>query len=237
MFYWITSCIFLSRYVFKTSYEPVDDLRYVETCSSVYLMKFCCIWTHNDLVFVPNYHYAKLHTLSVPLTFVSWRLGNADQTFTTQQQQDIVLTMNAPLPYKLKHSRYYEKRLGIFRVALYSSYVSARCVPRMLTDKNKASRVAMCQAMLSRDKGTHLTSHLAIFGCSQQWRTLFVVAHFQVVSLLQQRFSSGQNEPLKKRLLRPCNRGVSVVENVYVYRVITLRNDCIFSFLGWVIFF
>jgi hypothetical protein len=26
----------------------------------------------------------------------------------------------------------------------------------------------------------------------------FVVAHFQVVPLLQQRFSSGQNEPLKK---------------------------------------
>ena len=36
---------------------------------------------------------------------------------------------------------------------------------------------------------------------------------------------------LKKRLLRPCNRGVSVVKNTYVYRVITLRNDCIFSFL------
>ena len=36
---------------------------------------------------------------------------------------------------------------------------------------------------------------------------------------------------LKKRLLRPCNRDVSVVKNVYVYRVITLRNDCIFSFL------
>jgi len=31
--------------------------------------------------------------------------------------------------------------------------VSARWVPRMLTDENKASRVAMCQAMLSRDKG------------------------------------------------------------------------------------
>jgi len=30
--------------------------------------------------------------------------------------------------------------------------VSARCVPRMLTDENKSSRVAMCQAMLSRDK-------------------------------------------------------------------------------------
>ena len=41
---------------------------------------------------------------------------------------------------------------------------------------------------------------------------------------------------LKKRLLRPCNRGVSVVKNVYVYRVITLRNDCIFSYLWSVVF-
>ena len=32
-------------------------------------------------------------------------------------------------------------------------------------------------------------------------------------------------------------RGLSVVKNVYVYRVITLRNDCIFSFLWWVVFF
>ena len=31
--------------------------------------------------------------------------------------------------------------------------VSARWGPRMLTDENKALRVAMCQAMLSRDKG------------------------------------------------------------------------------------
>ena len=65
----------------------------------------------------------------------------------------------------------------------------------------------------------------------------FMVAHFQVVPLLQQQFSSAHNEPLKKHLLRPCNQGVNVVKNVYVYRVITLRNDCIFSFLGWVIFF
>ena len=40
-----------------------------------------------------------------------------------------------------------------------------------------------------------------------------------------------EDETLKKLLLLPCNRGVSVVKNVYVYRVITLRNDCIFSFL------
>jgi len=39
-----------------------------------------------------------------------------------------------------------------------------------------------------------------------------VVAYFQVVPLLKQRFSSGHNEPLKERFLRPCNRGVSVVE-------------------------
>ena len=31
---------------------------------------------------------------------------------------------------------------------------------------------------------THLTSHQAIFGCFQHWRTLFVVEHFQVVPLL-----------------------------------------------------
>jgi len=80
--------------------------------------------------------------------------------------------------------------------------------------------------------GTHPTSHQAIFGYFQYRRTLFVVAHFQVVLLLQQRFSSGHNEPLKKRLLRPCNRGVSIVKNVYICRVIALRNDCIFSFQG-----
>ena len=84
---------------------------------------------------------------------------------------------------------------------------------------------------------THLTSHQVIFGCFQHWRTLFMVTHFQVIPLLQQRFSSGHNEPLKKRLLWPCNRGISIVKNVYVYRMITLRNDCIFSFLGWVIVF
>jgi len=48
--------------------------------------------------------------------------------------------------------------------------------------------------------------------------------------------ASGHNEPQKKRLLRPCNHGVSVVKKVYVFRVITLRNDSIFSFLGWVFF-
>ena len=46
--------------------------------------------------------------------------------------------------------------------------VSVRWVPRMLTNEYKASRVTVCQAMLSCDKGTHLTSHLVIFGCFQQ---------------------------------------------------------------------
>jgi len=59
-----------------------------------------------------------------------------------------------------------------------------------------------------------------------------MVTRFQVVPLLQQRFSSGHNKLLKKRLLRPCDRGISIVKNVYICRVITLRNDCIFSFLG-----
>jgi len=44
--------------------------------------------------------------------------------------------------------------------------------------------------------------------------------------------ASGHNKPLKKRLLRPYNHGVSVVKNMYVYKVIALRNDSIFSFLG-----
>jgi len=36
--------------------------------------------------------------------------------------------------------------------------VSARWVPRMLANENKASHVAMCQAMLSRDKGMNSAS-------------------------------------------------------------------------------
>ena len=51
------------------------------------------------------------------------------------------------------------------------------------------------------------------------------------VKTTQRSLGHPEDEPLKKRLLRPCNRGVSVVKNVYVYRVITLRNDCIFNFL------
>ena len=58
----------------------------------------------------------------------------------------------------------------------------------------------------------------------------------RLVKTTRRSFGHPEDEPLKKRLLRPCSRGVSIVKNVYVYRVITLRNDCIFSFLWWVVF-
>ena len=44
------------------------------------------------------------------------------------------------------------------------------------------------------------------------------------------------SETCNDGVMRPCNRGVSIVKNVYVYRVIRLRNNCIFSFLGGVFF-
>jgi hypothetical protein len=40
--------------------------------------------------------------------------------------------------------------------------VSVRWVPRMVTDEFKASRIAMCQAVLSRDKGTCTKRFLAV---------------------------------------------------------------------------
>jgi len=42
--------------------------------------------------------------------------------------------------------------------------VSARWVLRMLADENKASRITMCQAMLSRDKGMN-----SAYFSSSQW--------------------------------------------------------------------
>jgi len=83
---------------------------------------------------------------------------------------------------------------------------------------------------------THLTSHQAIFGCFQHWRALRGRI-FSSHSALATAIFQWSQRTLKKRLLWPCNRGISIVKNVYVCRVITLRNDCIFSFLGWVIFF
>ena len=100
-----------------------------------------------------------------------------------------------------------------------------------------------CRCSILEPNGNRLNGstpthrHRRNFGLPSALRNKdFVVAYFQVIPLLQQRFSSGQNKPLKKRLLRPYSRGISIVKNMYVYRVITLRNDCIFSFLGWVIF-
>jgi histone-lysine N-methyltransferase SETMAR len=79
----------------------------------------------------------------------------------------------------------------------------------MLTDENKASRVAMCQAMLSRDNFEVVphASYSPDLAPSDFW--LFPTLKdtlrgrtFSSRSALQQRFSSGHNEPLKKRLLR-----------------------------------
>jgi len=122
-----------------------------------------------------------------------------------------------------------------WQVSLYPA-IDTSVQPALSQSMNKIRFSTTTTLKLFLMLRTYLTSHQTIFGCFQHWRTLFVVAHFQVVPLLQQRFSSGHNEPLKKLLLRPCNRSDSVVKNVYVYRVITLRNDCVFSFLGWVIF-
>jgi len=51
--------------------------------------------------------------------------------------------------------------------------VSARWVPRMLTDENKASRVAVCQAMLSRDKGMNSAFFSSIVTVDETWMPMF----------------------------------------------------------------
>ena len=51
--------------------------------------------------------------------------------------------------------------------------VSARWVPRMLTDENKASRVAMCQAMLSCDKGMNSAFFPSIVTMDETWMLMF----------------------------------------------------------------
>jgi len=51
--------------------------------------------------------------------------------------------------------------------------VSARWVLRMLTDENKASRVAMCQAMLSRDKGMNSAFFSSIVTMDETWMPMF----------------------------------------------------------------
>ena len=51
--------------------------------------------------------------------------------------------------------------------------VSARWVPRMLTDENKALRVAVCQAMLSRDKGMNSAFFSSIVTMDETWMPMF----------------------------------------------------------------
>jgi len=43
----------------------------------------------------------------------------------------------------------------------------------MLTDENKASRVAMCQAMLSRDKGMNSAFFSSIVTVDETWMPMF----------------------------------------------------------------
>ena len=50
---------------------------------------------------------------------------------------------------------------------------SARCVARMLTDEKKASRVAMCQAMLSYDKGMNSVFFSSIVTMDETWVPMF----------------------------------------------------------------
>ena len=51
--------------------------------------------------------------------------------------------------------------------------VSARRVPRMLTDGNKASRVANCQAMLLRDKGMNSAFFSSFATMDETWMPMF----------------------------------------------------------------
>jgi len=56
---------------------------------------------------------------------------------------------------------------------LKSQKVSARWVPRMPTDENKASRVAACQAMLSRDKGINSAFFSSVVTMDETWMPMF----------------------------------------------------------------
>jgi len=51
--------------------------------------------------------------------------------------------------------------------------VSARWLPRMLTDENKASRVTMCQAMLSHDKGMNSAFFSSVVTMDETWMPMF----------------------------------------------------------------
>ena len=51
--------------------------------------------------------------------------------------------------------------------------VSSRWVPRMLTDENKASRVAVSQAMLSGDKGMNSAFFSSVVTMDETWVPMF----------------------------------------------------------------
>ncbi|PNF14517.1 hypothetical protein B7P43_G15648 [Cryptotermes secundus] len=96
--------------------------------------------------------------------------------------------------------------------------VSSRWVPRMLADDHKAARMAICQAMLTRDKGMNWTFFSSTVTMDETWMPFFN-------PLLHQQFSNGQNRLLQKRSQRPWNHGVDVVKNVYGCSEITLKSD------------
>lgn len=70
------------------------------------------------------------------------------------------------------------------------------------------------------------------FWLFQHWRTLLWLHIFKLFCSYNSDFPVVTTAPLKKCLRQPCNCSISLVKNVYVYWVITLRNDCIFSFIG-----
>ncbi|PNF25730.1 hypothetical protein B7P43_G14154 [Cryptotermes secundus] len=84
--------------------------------------------------------------------------------------------------------------------------ISSRWVPRILADDHEATRMAICQAMLTRDEGVNGTSFSSTMIMDETWMPFFN-------PLLHQQFSSGQNRPLQKRSQRPWNHGVDVVKN------------------------
>ncbi|PNF43060.1 hypothetical protein B7P43_G04742 [Cryptotermes secundus] len=101
--------------------------------------------------------------------------------------------------------------------------VSSRWVPRIVADNHKAARMAICQAMLTRDEGMNGTFFSSTVTVDETLMQFFN-------PLLHQQFSSGQNRLLQKRSQRPWNHGVDVVKNVYGYREITLKSDRSFKF-------
>ncbi|PNF15501.1 hypothetical protein B7P43_G17002 [Cryptotermes secundus] len=101
--------------------------------------------------------------------------------------------------------------------------VSSRWVPRILADDHKAARMAVCQAMLTRDEGMNGTFCSSTVTMDETRMPFFN-------PLLHQQFSSGQNRLLQKRSQRPWNHGINVVKNVHDCRDITLKSDRRFKF-------